>query len=443
MKKLFNILLPFALLSFSSVIHAEDDASGIVVSQTISNTPDANGQYAVSIEAYVKGNKTEIDEYVYEKLDEADYGVGNMPDPDEDKLYEYLNFASLTELENYIKADYISKSMTFFVSSTKYTFSKFRKTDLYCSSDEKNYYHVYVSVDESGNYVVFAYATKEDLSDLTKLCNPTMHNTKIKLANMNLTLYKKVKTSTTSWNPMYSTLGTSSTISATFDGFVIPSGATITKQTADCTSYSEESGTATFGSASTIPTVSATRSDDGSTITISGFDFSGNFCGGPAADSKYMGKKLIVTFPVATTVSNTGGSAMTVVNTVTVTNQNSQPVTGLTPSTATLDLPNLTIKASGVNTNDNCIFTVSGTAGSSWNKTFTVMTHGTTPVKLQALPAGTYTITPKSWPWTYNLPDPKNNVTLSGAGRTETFNFTSKAITTPHHGEASASTPAN
>ena len=134
---------------------------------------------------------------------------------------------------------------------------------------------------------------------------------------------------------------------------------------------------------------------------------------------------------------------MTVVNTVTVTNKNSLPVTGFNSSTATLDLPNLTIQASGVNTNDNCIFTVSGTAGSSWNKTFTVMTHGTTPVKLQALPAGTYTITPKSWPWTYNLPDPKNNVTLSGAGHTETFTFTPKAITTPHHGEASASTPAN
>ena len=66
MKKLFNILLPFALLSFSSVIHAEDDASGIVVSQTISNTPDANGQYTVTIEAYVKGESTKLDppEYV-------------------------------------------------------------------------------------------------------------------------------------------------------------------------------------------------------------------------------------------------------------------------------------------------------------------------------------------------------------------------------------------
>lgn len=239
----------------------------------------------------------------------------------------------------------------------------------------------------------------------------------------------------------YSLLGSNAKIQVTIgDGFTLPSTFTTSciKKSVACNGAS--SNAPTFGN-SPQDESEVTVSQSNNVVTIKGFDFSDNWCG--LSNTTPHGKKLIVTFPVATTVSNTGGSAKTVVNTVTVTNQSSQPVTGLTPSTATLDLPNLTIQVSGVNANDNCIFTVSGTAGSSWNKTFTVMTHGTTPVKLQALPAGTYTITPKSWPWTYNLPDPKNNVTLSGAGRTETFTFTPKTITTPHHGEASASTPAN
>lgn len=241
------------------------------------------------------------------------------------------------------------------------------------------------------------------------------------------------------WESMYSLLGTLSTISETFDGFFIPSGATITKLTADCNG--ESSGTPTFSTQTNSASATVTTSSNGNTINITGFDFSTNACGSDGSDNH--GKKLIVTFHVVTTVDNTGGSDKSMVSSITVTNQKSQQVTGFTSSTATVNLPNLTIQVSGVNANDNCIFTVSGTAGSSWNKTFTVMTHGTTPVKLQALPAGTYTITPKSWPWTYNLPNPQNIVTLSGAGSTETFNFTSKAITTPHHGEASASTPAN
>lgn len=424
MKKLFNILLPFALLSFSSVIHAEDDASGIVVSQTISNTPDANGQYSVTMEAYVKGKSTtSTTEPSFNTVE-----TGKKP-------YVILGFSNNTELynwwnsfENKIEVNLNTGSMG---GGEKW---KLALTDLLYGS---NHYPIYIGY--NGNYL-FVYKQNTNYY----FASNTITFSSTSSVYFSSTIYRQIPGETiVDWQPSYGLLDNSSTISATFDGFVIPSGATITKQTADCTSYSEESGTATFGSATTTSTVSATRSDDGSTITISGFDFSGNFCGGPDGDSNYMGKKLIVTFPVATTVSNTGGSAKTVVNTVTVTNKSSQPVTGLTPSTATLDLPNLTIQVSGVNANDNCIFTVSGTAGSSWNKTFTVMTHGATPVKLQALPAGTYTITPTSWPWTYNLPDPKNIVTLSGAGRTETFTFTPKTITTPHHGEASANTPAN
>ena len=240
------------------------------------------------------------------------------------------------------------------------------------------------------------------------------------------------------WESMYSLLGTSSTISETFDGFFIPSGATITKLTADCNG--ESSGTPTFSTQTNSASATVTTSSNGNTINIKGFDFSTNACGSDGSDNH--GKKLIVTFPVVTTVDNTGGSDKSMVSSITVTNQKSQQVTGFTSSTATVNLPNLYIQASGVNDNENCLFTVTGTSG-SWSKTFTVMTTGSTAVKLQAMPEGTYTITPKSWPWAYNLPDPKNNVTLSGAWRTETFTFTPKTITTPHHGEASANTPAN
>ena len=367
------------------------------------------------MEAYVKGKSTtSTTEPSFNAVE-----TGKRP-------YVILGFTNNTELYKWWDENKsVSVSVQLGQSSSEV---KFALTDLLYGS---NHYPIYIGY--NGDYV-FVYKQNNKYDFAT---NNTTYGSAATVY-FKATIYRQIPgTTIVDWQPSYGLLDNSSTISATFDGFVIPSRATIIKQTADCTSYSEESGTATFGPATTTSTVSATRSDDGSTITISGFDFSGNFCGGPDA-----GKKLIVTFPVATTVSNTGGSAMTVVNTVTVTNKNSQPVTGLTPSTATLDLPNLTIQASGVNTNDNCIFTVSGTAGSSWNKTFTVMTHGTTPVKLQALPAGTYTITPKSWPWTYNLPDPKN-VTLSGAGCTETFNFTPKSITTPHHGEASASASAN
>ena len=375
----------------------------------------------------MKGKSTESKSSSYELIiDNGDAG-----------LYTFVGFSTYNDSKAWVKNNKCKNISETLSGGSKRNYDIAETSNLYKKYDDK-YYKVYYGY-SSDSYGCLAYSTKEDLSSFTIYCSQPSNTTKFALPET----FRLVETSTTSWDPMYSALGTSSTISATFDGFVIPSGATITKQTADCTSYSEESGAATFDSATTTSTVSATRSDDGSTITISGFDFSGNFCGGPDGDNNYMGNKLIVTFPVATTVSNTGGSAKTVVNTVTVTNQNIQQVTGFTSSTATVNLPNLTIQVSGVNANDNCIFTVSGTAGSSWNKTFTVMTHGTTPVKLQALPAGTYTITPKSWPWTYNLPDPKNNVTLSGAESTETFTFTPKTITTPHHGEASANTPAN
>ena len=422
MKKLSYLLFPLTLLSFSQAIHAQNDASAIVISQSITNTPDVNGQYTATIEAFVKGESSGNPEYV------------SVP-ATKQTIYELLGFASFSELHGWAYSGY---DVTRDISGTKYYLKKYDELLYYNSTDTK-YWPLYIGVQkslssyDSSNYFMIYYGDggKKRFSNHPDITSPKQASNKYEISG----LYRE----TTPWNAKYDALGEAATISETFDGFLIPQNSTITIKSADCSGA--PGGNPSFSTTMNNASATVSPSTDRKSITISGFDFSINACGNDG--SANHGKKLIVTFPVATTVSNTGGSAMAVVNTVTVTNQSREPVTGFNSSTATIDLPNLTIKASGVNTNDNCIFTVSGTAGSSWNKTFTVMTHGTTPVKLQALPAGTYTITPKSWPWTYNLPDLKNNVTLSGAGHTETFNFTSKAITTPHHGEASASTPAN
>ena len=422
MKKLPYLLFPLTLLSFSQAIHAQNDASAIVISQSITNTPDANGQYTATIEAFVKGESSGNPSYVSVPVTKQ-------------TIYELLGFASFSELHAWAYPGY---NTTRSINSTTYYFKEYDEL-LYYNSQDVKYWPLYIGVqkklssyDES-NYFIIYYGdggTKR-FSNHPDISSPKQASKSYEISG----LYRE----TTPWNAKYDALGEASTISETFDGFLIPQNPTIKIKSADCNGA--PGGNPSFSTTMNNASATVSPSTDRKSITISGFDFSTNACGNDG--SANHGKKLIVTFPVATTVSNTGGSAMTVVNTVTVTNKNSQPVTGFNSSTATLDLPNLTIQASGVNTNDNCIFTVSGTAGSSWNKTFTVMTHGTTPVKLQALPAGTYTITPKSWPWTYNLPAPKNNVTLTGAGCTETFNFTPKSITTPHHGEATASTPAN
>lgn len=269
---------------------------------------------------------------------------------------------------------------------------------------------------------------------LNTLCSPLTYTANAVPTNFPPTVEEQVVTAA----PAYSLMGSSAKIElALADGFTFPDNCQFTVKTDACTGVTDNEPT--FGnSPQGISDNIASKS--GRVVTITSFDFSDNWCGKNGTENH--GKKLIVTFPVVTTVDNTGGSDKSMVSSITVTNQNSQQVTGFTSSTATVNLPNLYIQASGVNDNENCLFTVTGTSG-SWSKTFTVMTTGSTAVKLQAMPEGTYTITPKSWPWAYNLPEAQQNVSLTGNGTTLSFTFTPKSITTPHHGEATASTPAN
>ena len=325
---------------------------------------------------------------------------------------------------------------------------KLALTDLLYEYDSNHYYPIYVGYGNSGNYL-FAYKNNNNYSIATSQSGYSSASAVYFLRNIFRQIPGK---DIVTWQPSYSSLSTSSYISEIFDGFMIPSEATITKQTASCTAYSD--GTPTFSTPSTASSGTVTVSDDRQTITISNYNFSDNFCGGPDDDSNYKGSKFNVTFPVIpcyNTAVNFENSHSFLTSSSVTNNSRTEVKSGM--FSALGQLPNLTVSASGtdIKATDNFIFTVTGPTQlpEASRKTFKVMIQGGNSVTLKAIPAGTYTVQALDWPWTYTVDNGNKSVTStmnlsssSPATASVTFTFTPKSITNPHHGEATASTPA-
>lgn len=93
--------------------------------------------------------------------------------------------------------------------------------------------------------------------------------------------------------------------------FEIPADAKVTLKTADCTGV-DNSGKLTFGAETPAPdNVTATVS--GNTVSVTGFDYSANWCGprtDAAGSTTYSGQKLIVEFKIQPTDTFLGGNGV-------------------------------------------------------------------------------------------------------------------------------------
>lgn len=94
--------------------------------------------------------------------------------------------------------------------------------------------------------------------------------------------------------------------------FEIPDGAAaITLKTANCTG-ADSNGTLTFGAETPAPS-SAAATVSGNTVSVTGFDYSANWCGprtDAAGSTTYSGQKLIVEFTIRPTAAFLGGNGV-------------------------------------------------------------------------------------------------------------------------------------
>ena len=94
--------------------------------------------------------------------------------------------------------------------------------------------------------------------------------------------------------------------------FAIPDGAAaITLKTANCTG-ADSNGTLTFGAETPAPS-SAAATVSGNTVSVTGFDYSANWCGprtDAAGSTTYSGQKLIVEFKIRPTAAFLGGNGV-------------------------------------------------------------------------------------------------------------------------------------
>lgn len=94
--------------------------------------------------------------------------------------------------------------------------------------------------------------------------------------------------------------------------FAIPDGAAaITLKTANCTG-ADSNGTLTFGAETPAPS-SAAATVSGNTVSVTGFDYSANWCGprtDAAGSTTYSGQKLIVEFKIRPTDAFLGGNGV-------------------------------------------------------------------------------------------------------------------------------------
>lgn len=446
MKKLSYLLFPLTLLSFSQAIHAQNDASAIVISQSITNTPDANGQYTATIEAFVKGESSGNPEYVSVTI--------------QGTIYEFLGKNSYKELYDWVVSSYDNNTERTLGSQK---FKYFKKLDLYYDypgdTPDKGAQPLYIAVQKSfnekqddSNYYTFYYGdlyTSKVYSNFSPAKDSPIYQANTTFTDKNA--ISGIKRISYPWNAKYDALGEASTISETFDGFLIPQNPTITIKSADCDGA--PGGNPSFSTTMNDASATVSPSTDRKSITISGFDFSGNACGNDG--SANHGKKLIVTFPVIpcyNTAVNFENSHSFLTSSSVTNNSRTEVKSGM--FSALGQLPNLTVSASGtdIKATDNFIFTVTGPTQlpEASRKTFKVMIQGGNSVTLKAIPAGTYSIIADSWPWTYTVDDGSKSVTTTmdlssptPSTASATFTFTPNSITTPHHGEATASTPAN
>lgn len=263
-------------------------------------------------------------------------------------------------------------------------------------------------------------------------------------------------TSQSSYSADYALMGSASSLTFNIaDGFVIPSNWTTSKtiNNVACTGVGSDNVTRLFASSGNTETnATVTVDESGKSVSITGFDFSGKSCGKDASGNA-KGQKLDVTIPVVTSLDKSGDGASTVFSTTSVKNQSNTPLSAYTSSNTNKEvvLQDIIINVAGsdIRSNENFLFSVSGkTASETWNKTFTVMVNGKSSITLKALPAGTYTIAPKSWPWTYGTPTPSatySNKSLNGTDLSATYTFTLRSDINPlpHHGEAAAAVSDN
>lgn len=233
------------------------------------------------------------------------------------------------------------------------------------------------------------------------------------------------------------------------DNFILPSdAATKAKvQYAPCTGGTY--GSPTFGAVSDFSTGAPSVSVSDGKLVVTGFNYKDNWAGPSTAVSgftTYHGGKLVVRIPVTTAADNPGGASVAVGVTPSLTIGETS-ITALAVSTK-VALPNLTLSASGLKSTENALFRVKSTYMTSGSdgvqtstgasRTFNVMVHGDNPVTLKALPVGTYSITPLTWPWAYDAPEPVQTTALTEGGIKRSFTFTNSA-TSLHHGEDSSS----
>lgn len=96
--------------------------------------------------------------------------------------------------------------------------------------------------------------------------------------------------------------------------FEIPAGAEVTLKTANCTGVNSD-GTLKFINEKEITdgSVTATVSRETNTVSVTGFDYSANWCGprtNAAGSTTYSGKKLIVEFTIQPTAAFLGGNGV-------------------------------------------------------------------------------------------------------------------------------------
>lgn len=96
--------------------------------------------------------------------------------------------------------------------------------------------------------------------------------------------------------------------------FEIPAGAEVTLKTADCTGVNSD-GTLKFINEKEITddSVTATVSRETNTVSVTGFDYSANWCGprtNAAGSTTYRGQKLIVEFQIKPTADFLGGEGV-------------------------------------------------------------------------------------------------------------------------------------
>lgn len=169
-----------------------------------------------------------------------------------------------------------------------------------------------------------------------------------------------------------------------------------------------------------VTTVTFTPQAGGKTVSVTGFDFSGNFVGyrkSPAGD-EMGGYKLIISFPIEIDPSNPGGATQNT-NTedsgVYVDNGDGYHQIGgfEIPS---VKIPNIVIKKNGLKQGESAIFKVYKVEESGTESVFPIMLVATCTedgkpayAKTKIQKVGRYRVEETPWSWAYNITECKSD----------------------------------